>query len=149
VACQHLLTYSVALSPRANCTDWATATCRRNLVPTFVDRGVSAADPPRSLISVWLINTRKLNTRNWNPNQRMTFRRTRTGVNVGLNKKTEYILIQGSVGCGWHMWSAKQIEERVPRNNILVTSVLATPGVCSRYHSPCLRWNISPTRSTF
>jgi hypothetical protein len=35
-----LLTYSVALSPLANYTDWATATCRRNLVPTFVDRGV-------------------------------------------------------------------------------------------------------------
>jgi hypothetical protein len=32
---------SVALSPRANYTDWATATCRRNVVPTFVDRGVS------------------------------------------------------------------------------------------------------------
>jgi hypothetical protein len=34
---------SVALSPRANYTDytdWATATCRRNLVPTFMDRGV-------------------------------------------------------------------------------------------------------------
>jgi hypothetical protein len=34
-------TNSVALSPRANYTDWATATCRRNSVPTFVDRGVS------------------------------------------------------------------------------------------------------------
>jgi hypothetical protein len=34
-------TNSVALSPRANYTDWATATCRRNLVSTFVDRGVS------------------------------------------------------------------------------------------------------------
>jgi hypothetical protein len=32
---------SVALSPHANYTDWATATCWRNLVPTFVDRGVS------------------------------------------------------------------------------------------------------------
>jgi hypothetical protein len=32
---------SVALSPRANYTDWSTATCRRNLVSTFVDRGVS------------------------------------------------------------------------------------------------------------
>jgi hypothetical protein len=32
----------VALSPRANYTDWSTATCRRNLVPTFVDRGVSS-----------------------------------------------------------------------------------------------------------
>jgi hypothetical protein len=31
----------VALSPRANYTDEATATYRRNLVPTFVDRGVS------------------------------------------------------------------------------------------------------------
>jgi hypothetical protein len=30
-------TNSVAFSPRANYTDWATATCRRNLVPTFVD----------------------------------------------------------------------------------------------------------------
>jgi hypothetical protein len=32
---------SVAISPQANYTDWATATCRWNLVPTFVDRGVS------------------------------------------------------------------------------------------------------------
>jgi hypothetical protein len=32
---------SVALSPQVNCTDWSTATCRRNLMPTFVDRGVS------------------------------------------------------------------------------------------------------------
>jgi hypothetical protein len=34
-------TNSVALSPRTNYTDWVTATCRRNVVPTFVDRGVS------------------------------------------------------------------------------------------------------------
>jgi hypothetical protein len=34
-------TNSVALSPRANNTDWATATCRPHLVPTFVYRGVS------------------------------------------------------------------------------------------------------------
>jgi hypothetical protein len=34
-------TNSVALSPQANYTDWATATCRRSLVLTFVDRGVS------------------------------------------------------------------------------------------------------------
>jgi hypothetical protein len=32
---------SVALSPQANYTDLATATCRRNLVPTFVDGMVS------------------------------------------------------------------------------------------------------------
>jgi hypothetical protein len=31
----------VALSLQANYTDWATATCRRNLVLTFVDRVVS------------------------------------------------------------------------------------------------------------
>jgi hypothetical protein len=31
----------MALRPQANYTDWATATCRQNLVPTFVDRGVS------------------------------------------------------------------------------------------------------------
>jgi hypothetical protein len=34
-------TNSVALSPRENYTDRATATCQRNLVPTFVQRGVS------------------------------------------------------------------------------------------------------------
>jgi hypothetical protein len=31
----------VAFSPQANYTDWATATGRRILVPTFVDRGLS------------------------------------------------------------------------------------------------------------
>jgi hypothetical protein len=50
-------TNSVALSPQANCTGWATATCRRNVVPTFLwiegCRVVSAADPARSLISVF------------------------------------------------------------------------------------------------
>jgi hypothetical protein len=35
---------SVALSSQANYTDWATATCR-NLVPTFVDRGVLCGQP--------------------------------------------------------------------------------------------------------
>jgi hypothetical protein len=34
-------TNSVALSTQANYTDWATANCQRNLVPAFVDRGVS------------------------------------------------------------------------------------------------------------
>jgi hypothetical protein len=34
-------TNSVAFSPQANYTDWATATGRRISVPTFVDRGVS------------------------------------------------------------------------------------------------------------
>jgi hypothetical protein len=34
-------TNSVAFRPRANYTDWSTATCWRNLVSTFVDRGVS------------------------------------------------------------------------------------------------------------
>jgi hypothetical protein len=35
------ITHIVALIPQAKYTDRATATCRRNLVPTFVDRGVS------------------------------------------------------------------------------------------------------------
>jgi hypothetical protein len=38
---QKTKTNSVAFSPRANYTDWPTATCWRNLVPTFVDRGVA------------------------------------------------------------------------------------------------------------
>jgi hypothetical protein len=37
---------SVALSPQANYTDWVTATCRRNLVPTFVSRWVSRGIDP-------------------------------------------------------------------------------------------------------
>jgi hypothetical protein len=36
-----VLYFFVAFSPQANYTDCATATCWRNLVPTFVDRGVS------------------------------------------------------------------------------------------------------------
>jgi hypothetical protein len=47
---------SVAFSPQANYTDWATATCWWKLVPTFVDRGVSRGQrggSPRSLISVF------------------------------------------------------------------------------------------------
>jgi hypothetical protein len=34
-------TNPVALCPQANYTDWSTVTCRRNLVPTSVERGVS------------------------------------------------------------------------------------------------------------
>jgi hypothetical protein len=37
---------SMAFSPQAKYTDWATATCQRNVVPTFMDRGVSRG--PRS-----------------------------------------------------------------------------------------------------
>jgi hypothetical protein len=45
-------TNSMAISPRVNYTDWATATCRRNLVPTFVDKGVSGGQRGRSLTVV-------------------------------------------------------------------------------------------------
>jgi hypothetical protein len=38
----------VALSPQANYTDWATATCRRNLVSTSADRRVSRGQHGRS-----------------------------------------------------------------------------------------------------
>jgi hypothetical protein len=34
-------THSVDLRPQANYTYWVTATCQRNLVPTFLDIGVS------------------------------------------------------------------------------------------------------------
>jgi hypothetical protein len=43
---------SVTLSPRANYTHRATATCRRNLVPTFVDRRVSRGQGGGSLTVV-------------------------------------------------------------------------------------------------
>jgi hypothetical protein len=43
---------SVAFSPRTNYTDWATATCRRNLVSTFADRGVSHGQRGRSPTAV-------------------------------------------------------------------------------------------------
>jgi hypothetical protein len=39
--CVFIQTNSVALSPQANYTDWGTATCGRNLVPFFEDRGMS------------------------------------------------------------------------------------------------------------
>jgi hypothetical protein len=45
-------TNSVALSPRAKYTDWSTATCQRNLVSTFVDRGVSRGQRGGSLTVV-------------------------------------------------------------------------------------------------
>jgi hypothetical protein len=45
-------TNSVALGPQANYTDWATATYRRNLVPTFVDTGVSRGQSGGSLTVV-------------------------------------------------------------------------------------------------
>jgi hypothetical protein len=45
-------TNSLALSPQANYTDWTTATCRQNLVPTFVDRGVSRGQRSGSLMVV-------------------------------------------------------------------------------------------------
>jgi hypothetical protein len=45
-------TNSLALSPRENYTDWATATCPRNLVPTFVDWGVSRGQRSGSLTVV-------------------------------------------------------------------------------------------------
>jgi hypothetical protein len=35
------LTTLVALGPQANCNDWATTTCRRNLLPNFVERRVA------------------------------------------------------------------------------------------------------------
>jgi hypothetical protein len=37
----YIYTNSVAPSPQANYIDWTTATCRRNLVTAFEDRGVS------------------------------------------------------------------------------------------------------------
>jgi hypothetical protein len=46
---------SVALSPQENYTDWATATCRRNLVPTFVDRDASRGQRGGSPTGVNLI----------------------------------------------------------------------------------------------
>jgi hypothetical protein len=38
----NIKTNSAAFSQQANYTDWATATCQWNLVPTFADRGVSS-----------------------------------------------------------------------------------------------------------
>jgi hypothetical protein len=42
----------VAFSPQANYTNWATATCRQNLVPTFVDRGVSRGQRGGSFMTI-------------------------------------------------------------------------------------------------
>jgi hypothetical protein len=45
-------TNSVAFSPQANYTNWATATCRQNLVPTIADRGVLCGHSGGSLTAV-------------------------------------------------------------------------------------------------
>jgi hypothetical protein len=46
-------TNSVAFSPQANYTDWATATCWQNLVPTFADplRPLTQFSTPEPLLS--------------------------------------------------------------------------------------------------
>jgi hypothetical protein len=43
----HTQTNPVTLIPQTNSTDWATVTCQRNLVPTFVDRGGVACSARR------------------------------------------------------------------------------------------------------
>jgi hypothetical protein len=50
--CYVIKTNSMAFSPQANPTDWATATCWRNLMPTFADRGVSRGQRGGSLTVV-------------------------------------------------------------------------------------------------
>jgi hypothetical protein len=45
---QQTKTNSLSFSLQANYTSWATTTCQRNLVPTFVDRGVSRGQHDRS-----------------------------------------------------------------------------------------------------
>jgi hypothetical protein len=45
-------TNSVALSLQENYTDWSTANCWRNLLPTFADRGVSRGQRGGSLTAV-------------------------------------------------------------------------------------------------
>jgi hypothetical protein len=42
----------MAPSLQVNYTDWSTATCRQNLVPAFVDRGVLCGQRGRSLTVV-------------------------------------------------------------------------------------------------
>jgi hypothetical protein len=49
---QLIVLNSVAFSPQTNYTDWATVTCWRNLVPTFVDREVSRGQHGGSLTVV-------------------------------------------------------------------------------------------------
>jgi hypothetical protein len=44
----------MAFSPQANYTDGATATCRRNLVPTIAGRGVSRCQHGGSRTAVYL-----------------------------------------------------------------------------------------------
>jgi hypothetical protein len=45
-------TNSVALNPQTNYTDWAAATFRWNVLPTFADRGVSRGQRGESLTFV-------------------------------------------------------------------------------------------------
>jgi hypothetical protein len=66
---QPIFTHSKALSPQANYTNCATATCRRNLVSTFVDRGVSRGQRGGSptIVTSTLFNFLRLDIWNlWN-----------------------------------------------------------------------------------
>jgi hypothetical protein len=55
-----------SLTLQANYTDRATATCRRNLVPTFVDRGVLRGQRGGSPMVVSLsFLDRHMKTQNW------------------------------------------------------------------------------------
>jgi hypothetical protein len=53
---------SVSLSPQAKYTEWATATCWRNLVLNFADRGISRSQRCGSLT---IVNFNFLDQRNW------------------------------------------------------------------------------------
>jgi hypothetical protein len=58
----------MTISPQANYTDWSTATCQRNLVPTFVNRGVSRGQSGGSHTVVnlsFLDRSRYFSSRGW------------------------------------------------------------------------------------
>jgi hypothetical protein len=53
-------TNSAAFSPQANYTDWPTATCRRNLVPTLVDDiKIEFEKLEHSITNIWTIKQYK------------------------------------------------------------------------------------------
>jgi hypothetical protein len=96
---------SVAFSPQANYTAWATATCRRNLMPSFVDRGVWSAQRINSHLLCSIIPIGRMNriedasnyrkTRIiWNtsrPSKRKTIWNVHDFINMNINIYLRYI----------------------------------------------------------
>jgi hypothetical protein len=95
-------TNSVAFRPQANYTDWATSTCQRNLVPTFVDREVSRGQRGGSptIVNLSLLDTSSINYNCFQISSRLLFR---------------FYPSENSVSVEGEMFTPREMRARVPQ----------------------------------